>query len=246
VPIPNDDKKIEGVLRRSDLIALASRAADAAAAGRGVPSEVAKAEGRRFEILIPFGCEGSVAEDSNNAMQWRYEEDARTLRVRATPTSWSVRDWWPGSDAGPQDIEAIEGFWISRPWTGSESCPAAGSASAMGTDAITLPGQTLALAQFFTADGARQGRRDGKPFETVTKAQRDDVPGRRGFRLRLTGRIAKVPGSAPVMCHQPAGPEQRPICVIGTTVDEVTIENPVTDDRLATWSTDRKSSESRR
>src|SRR3546814_6063418 len=54
VPVPETPKDLE----RGDLIALAQRAADAFASGEAVPKAVAEATGRRFELLLPFGCGG--------------------------------------------------------------------------------------------------------------------------------------------------------------------------------------------
>lgn len=62
-----------------------------------------------------------------------------------------------------------------------------------GTDALTLPGQTLAIAQFTL--GAERGLRDGgRPFETVQRIANDRFDNSRGFRLRVIGRIAAAGG----------------------------------------------------
>lgn len=44
-------------------------------------------------------------------------------------------------------------------------------------------------------------------------------------------------GSGPARCQQPAGAEQRPICLIGVTFDAVAIENGASGDTVATWDT---------
>lgn len=67
---------------------------------------------------------------------------------------------------------------------------------------------------------------------------KEELDTSQGFRLRLTGRIAVMPGgSGPVRCQQPAGAEQRPICLIGVTFDAVAIENGASGDTVATWDT---------
>jgi len=64
--------------------------------------------------------------------------------------------------------------WIARPWTSSEACPlAADQVPVAGTELVTLPEQTLAVAQFFARGAARQGRRDGQPFETSKRVRPD-------------------------------------------------------------------------
>ena len=116
------------------------------------------------------------------------------------------------------------------------ACPAAQDNPApAGTDAVTLPGQMLAIAQFCDGDGARQEHRNGKPYETVVRMAPDAVRAEQGFSLRVTGRIADVPGQGPVSCRQPTGAEPRPICIVAVTMDEVAIDNPRTGETLATW-----------
>jgi hypothetical protein len=40
--------------------------------------------------------------------------------------------------------------------------------------------------------------------------------------------------------RQPAGPEQRPICLTGVVIDEGAIENSANEAALATWSVARR------
>lgn len=233
-PAP-ESPALDAVLDRSDLIALAAKAADAAGAGRDPGPEVAKAGGRRFELRLPFGCDGPSEEDSEAAMRWRYDEKEEVLRIRVEPTTWTARDWWSG--AAPTGIQAIEGFWIGRPWTASEACAASGGRAApVGTEPVTLPGQTLALGQIFYSEGRRGAQRDGRPYEAVIRVPEGDLEVSAGFRVKLSGRLARMRDGGPVRCRQPAGPEQRPICLISVLMDEIAIENPAGDVTLATWS----------
>lgn len=222
-------------LDRAGLIDLAAAAADAVGGGRDFGPEIAEAEGRRFEVRLPFGCDGPTSEDSDAVMRWQYDEEDGVLRVAVEPHVWTAQDWWSRA-APPEGLEAIEGFWVARPWTSSEACPAAGSRPApTGTEPLTLPGQTLALGQPFYADGQRSGRRNGKPYEAVSRVSRDALDVSRGFRLKLRGRIAQGRNGGSVRCRQPAGPEQRPICLVNVLMDEIAIENPARDETLATW-----------
>jgi hypothetical protein len=224
----------KGVLGRADLIALAAKAADAAADGREPVPQVAAADGRRFELRLPFGCSGPSGEDSSAALRWRHDPEDQALRIHAAPVTWTAQDWWgPDAAAG---VEAVEGFWIARPWTSSEACPAGDDRSAAaGAEPVTLPGQTLAVGQIFFTEGARGGRRDGRPYETVVRIPEDELDVSAGFRLRISGRIARTRNAGPVLCRQPGGPEQRPICLVSVVIDEVAIENPATGKTLATW-----------
>lgn len=240
-PTPTAEPTSSGLLDRSDLIALAAAAADAAAAGRDTEAEVAEADGRRFELRLPFGCEGPVDEDSNVGMHWRYDAQDQALRIQITPVIWTSQDWFAGDAAA--GVETIEGFWISRPWTSAEGCPPGGAGpAALGAQPVTLPGQTLGVGQVFYADGARGGRRDGKPYRVTVRVPEDELVATQGFRLRLSGRISRAQSDGPVRCQQPAGPEQRPICLVSVVLDEVAIENPATDDTLAIWSLDGRNS----
>lgn len=235
-PLP-DPRDI--VKTRADLIALASQASDALASGQPLPKAAADLKGQRFELRLPFGCRGPAGAGSDNQMRWRYDAEAKALRVHVAPVVWS------GADLGvPDDGSATgtiaEGFWIPRPWTVSDACsPSQDSVAPTGADAVTLPGQTLAVAQF--ADGTGLRLHDGKPYETVVRAVPEEVPGNHGLQLRLRGRIGGTADRSPVSCRQPAGPEQRPICIIVVALDNVAIDNPQTGKTLATWSADRAS-----
>lgn len=222
-----------GVLGRADLIALAASAADAAAAGRDpAPADM---DGRRFELRLPFGCAGPAEKTSKAAMRWRYDSADSALRLHVAPVSWAAADWWP--NAAPPGVGTIGGFWIARPWTSSEACPAGEARAApIDADPVTLPGHTLALGQVFSADGGRGDRRGGEAYEAVVRVSEDELDTSAGFRVRITGRIARLPNARSVRCQQPAGPEQRPICLVGAVMDEVAIENAANDEVLARWS----------
>jgi hypothetical protein len=232
-PKPVPEPVLSGALGRAGLVGLAAAAADAVAAGRDPGPEITQADGRRFELRLPFGCTGPADEESAAPMRWRYDPKAEALRIVVDPIGWTARDWWPADSGG--GVEAIEGFWIARPWTSSEACPeGSGQPAAAEAEPVTLPGQTLALGQIFVSDGGRGGRRDGKPYEAVVRVAQDQLDASAGFRLRLSGRIVRAPGGGPVRCRQP-GPEQQPVCLVSVVMDEVAVENPVTGETLATW-----------
>ncbi len=238
-PAPSLPDPRDIVKTRADLIALASQASDALASGRPLPKAAADLAGQRFELRLPFGCRGPSDADSDSPMRWRYDVEAKALRVHVAPVAWSGAELGVSEDESASDA-AAEGFWIPRPWTASETCPPAqDSAAPTGANAVTLPGQTLAVAQF--ADGTGQRLRDGKPYETVVRAAPEEVPGNQGLQLRLRGRIGGTADRSSVSCRQPAGPEQRPICIIAVTLDDVAIDNPQTGKTLATWNADRAS-----
>lgn len=225
------------LLDRAGLIYLANAAADAAVSGVALPAEVRDSANRRFEIAVPFGCAGPAEADSEAPLRWRYDEAAQTLRLHVAVTRWTADQW---GLAEPEDGEAIEGFWIARPWSSSGECPPPRPADGAPAPALDgVPEQTLAVAQFFRGDVRREALRDGKPFQSVQRIASDAFAAPRGFRLMLSGRIDRVPGAqgpgAPVHCVQPGGPAQRPRCIVAVSLDEVRIENPASGEVLASW-----------
>ncbi|MEZ0496966.1 hypothetical protein [Sphingomonas sp. IW22] len=224
-PTPSDTARVLG---RADLLALATQAADAYSTGAAMPDAVREAAGRRFELTLPFGCTGPSGEGSGLPMQWRYDEDAATLRVSVTADRWTGADWNLGGDVAAR---AVEGFWIARPWSGAERCATRGQTTPTGREPIMLPGQTLAIARFPEGEVDTDPRR----FDVVKRVPADRFDGSQGLRVRVLGRLAPVPGAQPVRCTQPGGIDQRPICLIGARFDEVRIENPATDDVLGVW-----------
>ena len=231
------------VLSRTDIIAMANAAADATSSGAKMPESASAAEGSRFEIELPFGCDGPAAEDSRDPFQWRYDAKSSSLRVSVAPAAFDPQEWLgePTSEAASiappaAREEAIEGFWIARPWSSRETCESASAPAApLGIDAVTIPGQTLGLAQIFTDEDSRNARRGGKPYESVRRMDEDDLKIDKGLRVRLRGRIGRFPDGEAVRCRQPAGKEQRPVCLVAVTFDDVAIENPSTQETIATW-----------
>lgn len=240
-PVPAADPDpvtvVEPSLVRADLIEIAELASDALVAGEAMPQQVRDAVGRRFELAVPFGCTGAADEDSAAPLRWRYDENEEVLRAHVAVTRWAASDWGLGESA---EIEAIEGFWIARPWTSSPQCPPlAAGVSGAEAGSPAAPGQTLAVAQFFGGDVRREVLREGRPFQTVQRVPQSTFAAPGGFRLVLSGRIGRVPGAngqgGPVRCVQPGGIEQRPICVVAVTLGELRIENPANAEVLASW-----------
>lgn len=218
-------------LDRGDILNAVAVAADAHAQGKAGTAENAALVGRRFELRLPFGCYGASPEDSPSSLRWSYDAETRTLRVSAAPEVWTGIPWVRA--LGGEDVEAVEGFWIPRPWTASEACPTA-EARAMVPPILPAPQQSVGLAQFFDADSSRVPQRDGKPYETVEKIEPDALQATEGFRLVLSGRIGALPDGQPVGCGS-AGAELRPTCLVAVEVNRVAIENPLSGALLAEW-----------
>lgn len=217
---------------RAEIADLTRRAADALSSGKPLPPDVANAVGQRFDLSLPFGCSGAAAKDSTAPMRWRYDEVAGVLRVHVMPIAWKAADFALPAEGEGHDAE---GFWMERPWSTSDECPAAPkTAPAQQEDTAPAPDRTLALAQFGQNDGNDLWRH-GRPFEKVLRLAPEDFAPSRGLRLRLIGRIEQVPGNGPVHCLQPLGMEQRPTCVLAISLAEVRMELPGTDTPVAIW-----------
>lgn len=218
------------LLGRADIVALASRAADAFASGLAPPDDVANLAGRRFDLVIVAGCEGPSAPDSKEAFRWRYDSAQQTLRADASPTAWTGDDW--KIIMSPDTTYAAEGFWITRAWSSAESCGLPAVTADADAPAAVTPEHTLAIAQF-TPIGAKPAR--SRAFSTVQRIAPDVLHPELGFRIRLTGRIERTPDGQPIQCVQPAGAEQRPRCVIAASFDELRLESPGVAGSLAVW-----------
>lgn len=218
-------------LGRRDLLAAAAAAADAYAAGDAATTANAELVGRRFEIRIPFGCYGASPEEAAAPLRWNYDADAKALRISAAPEAWTDIPWLRVLVGN--EVEAVEGFWIPRPWSNSEACPTPEARMAL-PPILPMPQQTVGLAQLFEAGGSRVHRRDGEPYRTVEKVELEALQATEGFRLVLSGRVGALPNGQPVGCHG-AGAELRPVCLIAVEFDRVAIENPISGEQLAEW-----------
>jgi hypothetical protein len=189
-------------------------------------------------------------------LRWRYDAAQQTLRVHVAPAGWSLADWGLAPDKGGDgtsgegdtgvDARAgeaagharLEGFWIERPWSSAETCPPVppGPAASEGASApLFPPEQTLALAQWRSEAGRTDTARAGRAYDLVKRLAPDAAPGPKGLRIRLIGRVARLPDGGSLRCTQAAGPGQRPVCLLAVTLDEVRIENPADEAVLGTW-----------
>jgi hypothetical protein len=196
-------------LGRLDLLNAADQTASAMAAGLPYPVEVAALSGRDFTLSLPFGCSGPSASE---AIRYSFDAETNTVRFTATPQAWTEAPWARAMISSP-DVEAIEGFWVRRPWLRQEVCPVA-----------PAPGQsapeTLGLAQVFEAAGSRVPRRGKRAYEATIRLRPGQDLRSTGLRLVLSGRL----GSAPVRCRL-EGAEAPPRCLILVAFDRVAFED---------------------
>lgn len=192
--------------------------------------------GRQFDIRLAFGCEGAealpvgVAEDG--LARWSWGPDRQTIRLSLAPGDWADSALIAGGGQDPW--EAVEGFWISRPWMMADDCPRVRTDPlALGAAAPSPP--TVGLAAVFETDGSRIGRRNGRAY-THTIRQVGDAPLvalHAGYRVRLQGRIVAFPDGQAIRCRA-AHSNQRPVCVAAVQLDRVAFES-ATGEGLSEW-----------
>lgn len=240
----------ESVLHREELLIAAVRAASDYAAGIDDSQRQRDLRSRKFEIRIRFGCEG-LDHPSPGPMSATFDQQTRALDVTARP-DLSAKDQAVAAVAG-KDFEAVEGFWIPRPWLLSAACPrlpaitpvdqAAWAEPAAVPDPFELaagtslsapaaPRPTVGIAQFFTTAQPRSERRSGRGYQVTKKLDKgDEISG--GFDLVLAGRLKELEDKRVIACNgDPAAP---PTCVISADFEEVWIERGDTREKLADW-----------
>lgn len=241
---------------REDLLAAIARAASAAFAGADDVQAQRALDGSPFELRIRFGCGGPDVTAFDAGLGWTFDGEDRTLRVRARPTI-------SGDDpivtrvvgAVANGIEAVEGFWIPRPWLLEPACPsgsrawpgqrsgdldAVGQAVPSTEHGAEVTGKTppsfpkVGIAQFFTEAEPRTRRRQARAYETVKIAGLNERPSASGLDLVLSGRLRSLAGGRVIACV-PAGADAPPNCVASADFDQVRIERAGTGDVLAQW-----------
>ncbi len=245
VPLPQPP------MDRAALLEAVANARSAAAAGADDRQAQQQLDGKEFELRIRFGC-GGPASGSTKALPlgWSLDQKGSVLRVHATP-NLSKDDPAIGA-MGLQDIEAVEGFWLERPWMFQATCPAKPAALAVGqaqgnsaaaaaapkepADQQPIPtAPKVGIAQFFTASDPRTARRDDRPYEAVKKLDSGAVIGQQGFDLVLSGRLRMLAGGRVIRCVS-SSPDTAPACVVAATFDHVWIEDAASKERIADWS----------
>lgn len=188
---------------------------------------------RRFVLRIPFGCRGPQSASSAAQAFYEYDAKTRTVRLVARPTTWGTTPLLLQTEP-PDKIEAVEGFWLPRPWSQSEVCP-----RLLDVPVPAFPtaptSQSLGLARLFTSEDSRAGRRQGRPYEhTVRLGPEDNSPFAMGYRLVLEGRFTNFPDGRVAHCWAES-PDHRPICLYAVEFDRVAFEAGDTGRQLAEW-----------
>lgn len=210
---------------RAALLEALDEAAAAYAAGRSREGSDPLV-GRQFSIRSAFGCtapDPRPAEAAGDGLaHWAWGDGRETIQLSLTPGDWSDTALIGG--AMDSHWEAVEGFWIPRPWMTAESCPQIKPDPLAGPTAASP--RTAGLAAVFETGGSRLGRRNGRAYSYTVRGD-GDAPVVRpvdGWRVVMEGRFAAFPEGRAIRCRA-AGPDQRPVCVAAVQLDRVAFQN---------------------
>jgi hypothetical protein len=258
----------EAPMDREALLLAVAKAASSAGLGLDDVAAQRKLDGRRFEVRIRFGCEpDGAAADADGRFSVRFDEKDRTLRLRASP-DLGLDDApvdAPGKTTGgtsgeAKTIEAVEGFWIRRPWLLADGCPATsppdegamqmraeasrpsqsrpatapGGNSADAESPSTEANERVGLAEFYTNADSRTGRRDERAYEVTKVLGEGEQTSTQGYNLVLSGRLRAQPLGRVISCSV-ATPGEPPRCIVSAQLDRVLIERPDSKQILANW-----------
>ena len=240
-------------LDRQALLIAVLRAASAAATGATDAAAQRALDGKRFELRLRFGCPAAGLKQPET-VEARGKDDQPSVRLSARPDV-SLDDPLIGAVTDVSAFEAVEGFWIKRPWMLTPACPRATPTTLAGdrkgeAEAKRDPEpadeqkpvaaadealQGIAIVQLFTPTDTRAGRRSSRPFEAVVAARDAGDIGQTGFDLVLAGRLRALPSGQVIACRA-ADPASAPDCLVSADFDQARMVHPDTRAIFASWS----------
>lgn len=232
---------VEQPLTRRDVLLAVIEAASRFGAGiEGESAGPQALDGRTFSFRIRF-CQQSAPRFRSSL-----DPETRVLKVEAKPdingASPAVRLMMGSATVR---VEAVEGFWVPRPWLLQAACPpsllAEHETSAPASEAATvdevreeLPTSlpTVGIVELHSEDRARSALRQQRPYRLTKKLAEATRPG--PVDLVLQGRLQRTPGGRVITCMGDAviGP---PTCLVSVRIDQVRME-AASGELLAEWS----------
>ncbi|WP_189338373.1 hypothetical protein [Sphingobium sp. SCG-1] len=220
-------------LDRQQLLAAIGASSDAFASRSPVPEDVVALAGRPFQIKLPFGCNGPSDELESNWAGWSYDSRTRALKLTARVEITKALPML-AQLVQADSYDAVEGFWIRRPWTSQEVCPRNARLSS-SPSAVTQPDrQTVGFVQLFGKDDPRTLRRGGRPYAATIKLDEGAHPGAQGYQLSISGRIGAFSDRQPIHCTA-ADAEVRPVCLVAVELTRVAFDDPESGVNLSEW-----------
>lgn len=234
-PVASLPAPVTPTLDRKALLDGLRRAASIHVSG-AVPQGPDPLVGKTFSMALAFGCRGpeaAVEGQTEGLARWSWGPERKSIQLSLTAGDWTDSALITG--AGADGWEAVEGFWIPRPWMEEGGCPAPTTDPLAGGPGAPSP-QTVGLAAVFETDGSRLERRNGRAYAFSIRPEGEAetvAPPEAGFRLRLEGRIGSFPGGRAIHCRT-AGPDQRPVCIAAVRMDRVAFED-ASGQTLSEW-----------
>lgn len=230
-PLPKPAPVVQPVLTRDDLIREANLAASGFAASGMQTANSAAMIGKRFMVSIAFGCGGFQNSSANSQLGVSYDAEKQSITLTARPGVWTTLPLIQG--LGSAEIDAVEGFWIPRPWTSAQDCPPPMDNPAPATP-TPATAQTIGLAQIFEVGGSRVSRHAERPYIYTRKIPPgDNAALTSSYRLVLEGRITGFGKDSALRCWMEA-PDHRPVCLFGVALDRVAFEDEQ-GKQIANW-----------
>lgn len=233
-------------LSRRDLLLATAGAASDFAAGVDDAERQRELDGQPFSFAIRL-CQG----DTGGAMfRSSFDEESRVLRLEVRPdieaNSPVIQQL-----SGP-GIEAVEGFWIRKPWLLDPACPAAAPAAppfeqreageAAEQDAEATQGAAerrlepplpwVGIAEFHDQASDRSSRRGDRPYEMTRRLPEGARVG--AVDLLIEGRLRALPAGKVIVCAG-GSTATPPTCIISVRIDTVSLRQPG-GEMLAEWS----------
>lgn len=246
-------------LDRAGLLDAIRAAASAFSAGTDDRAAQRDLIGRRFAIGLPFACPG--VEDAGSQFALTVRPDGRSYEIRATPAVTADEAGVDSAGAGPagqaeggDQVETVEGFWITRPWLLAETCPPPGKpppvAAPSGRRAETKDRpqrgaeepepvrdpafeRTAGIVQIITGSDSRVGLRAGRDYRVVVRLKDGEAPPP-GVLMRIEGRLRAWPGGKAIRCLS-RGASARPACIAAADVDRVAFVRSDNGEVLSEW-----------
>lgn len=251
---------LDSALNRAAILAALNEAGSALADGRAIEAPLT---GRTVSVRLPFGCEGPDAATAPGQPRLIRNPD-QTLTLSVTPEDLMGTAFASTATPGAAEPwDAVEGFWIPRPWSRADACavtpapagsaPIASAPTAPVADAAApekdatdagAPNagppppleRTAGLAAVFETGGSRLGRRPGQAYAHVIRGDRKTppAPAAAGYALRLEGRLIAFTDGRAIHCRQ-TSPDQRPSCIAALRLDRLAFEDGATGAVLSEW-----------